>query len=303
VTRVRRDDHTFYQALSALEHQASAARRAAGQAYSRRETARALRQPPYQVTAAGQRISAWLPGDPAKAQVPRDSDEVWALVRLWSDWAGLPAPDRPAHVPGAASRHRLASAVDPSLETEAESQARQALADMHQRHAEERAHLENVLAEVKTAADAMREGLLHGSGDILVKAVAEVLTAAGFAVDDLDVMLGATLSADLLVTLESRRHLIEVKSAGRNASESLVLGLKKHLDTWDALCLNQPVEGGALIVNHELRLPPPQRTRQVYRRREFIASLTLPVLSTLDLFDWWRTQNWDAIRTAVAGNR
>ncbi|MFI6098153.1 hypothetical protein ACIA8G_21545 [Lentzea sp. NPDC051213] len=230
----------------------------------------------------------------------------WYLVPDGTDWNTLldwlVHYAIPTQIPSAASRFRLASAVDPSLETAAESQIREALAEMESRYAEDRTHLENALAKAKTTADAMREGLLYGTSDILVQAVAEVLTAAGFAVNDLDAMLGATISADLLVTLDSRRHLIEVKSAGRNASESLIFDLRKHLDTWGALRPSQPVEGGALIVNHELRVPPNQRTRQVYRRPEFIASLTLPVISTLDLFDWWRTENWGAIRTTVSGH-
>ncbi|MEV7682913.1 hypothetical protein AB0O64_30840 [Streptomyces sp. NPDC088341] len=40
-----------------------------------------------------QAISRWLPEDPARAKVPRDADAVWALVRLWCDWAGEREPD------------------------------------------------------------------------------------------------------------------------------------------------------------------------------------------------------------------
>ncbi|QFZ22746.1 hypothetical protein [Saccharothrix syringae] len=245
-------------------------------------------------------------GEPVAAVwVSPDERLRWYLVPDGTDWNTildwLVHQAIPAYIPSAASRFRLASSVDPSLETEAESQARRALVEMEERHAVERAHLENVLAEARAAADSMREGLLYSSGDVLVQAVAQVLTAAGFAVDDLDVSLGATISADLLVTLGSHRRLIEVKSAGRSASESLVLDLKRHLDTWAVVSPGQPVEGGTLVVNHDLRVPPSQRTRPVYRRREFVASLTLPVISTLDLYDWWRAGNWDAIRTAVWG--
>ena len=43
-----------------------------------------------------QRISSWVPADPALAQVPQaeDADKVWALVRVWSDWAGEQAQQR-----------------------------------------------------------------------------------------------------------------------------------------------------------------------------------------------------------------
>jgi tetratricopeptide (TPR) repeat protein len=84
---------TLYEALRALEHRARAGRQAAGLTYSRRETAREVRSS-YGVDLHGQRISQWLPDDPGKAQVPRDSDEVWALVRLWSGWAGDSAGDQ-----------------------------------------------------------------------------------------------------------------------------------------------------------------------------------------------------------------
>ncbi|MER7356925.1 tetratricopeptide repeat protein [Nonomuraea dietziae] len=85
----------LYEALRALEHCAKAARKQAKQVYSRRETAKALAAPPYEVDVDGQRISSWIPEDPARAQTPRlaDSDKVLALVRLWSAWAGAPEPN------------------------------------------------------------------------------------------------------------------------------------------------------------------------------------------------------------------
>lgn len=71
------------------------ARRAAGLVYSRREAARMAGKQPYATAVRSQRISTWLPEDPAKAQVPRaDSGAIWAIVRLWSDWAEDPPPDR-----------------------------------------------------------------------------------------------------------------------------------------------------------------------------------------------------------------
>lgn len=86
----------LYEALRALEHRAKTARKATGQVYSRRETERALRKDPYGIALDSRRISTWLPTDPAKAQVPRtdNCDAVWALVRLWSSWAGEGVADR-----------------------------------------------------------------------------------------------------------------------------------------------------------------------------------------------------------------
>ncbi|MFJ9683616.1 hypothetical protein ACIRP2_37135 [Streptomyces sp. NPDC101194] len=80
----------FYDQLRALEKRAEAARHKAGQLYSRRETEQALRAAPYRVELSGQRISDWLPDDPGAAKVPSSasSEKVWALVQLWSRWAG-----------------------------------------------------------------------------------------------------------------------------------------------------------------------------------------------------------------------
>ncbi|MFF3754095.1 hypothetical protein ACFYYH_27130 [Streptomyces sp. NPDC002018] len=71
-----------------LKKRAQDARRAARLPYSHHEMASALAKPPYLSVIHNQAISRWLPEDPAKAQVPRDPDVVWALVRLWCDWAG-----------------------------------------------------------------------------------------------------------------------------------------------------------------------------------------------------------------------
>lgn len=78
----------LYDELRALRERARTRRRAAGEVFSIRETERALAKPPYSIKLRGQAVSDWLPDDAAKAQVPRDADVVWALVRLWSDWAG-----------------------------------------------------------------------------------------------------------------------------------------------------------------------------------------------------------------------
>jgi len=80
----------LYDQLRALEFRA---RRARGNQGTRREAAKAAARPPYDTKLTGQRISSWLPDNPERAQVPsmRMADQVWALVRVWSDWAG----DRP----------------------------------------------------------------------------------------------------------------------------------------------------------------------------------------------------------------
>jgi hypothetical protein len=130
-----------------------------------------------------------------------------------------------------------------------------------------------------------------------------VLRAAGFTVTDLDAELG-TRSADLLAVLEQEACLIEVKAASGAAPEKLVSYLHRHLEKWPQLRPGQPVTCSALIVNHQHRLEPAQRPTEVYpysQHKEFVDALTFPVLATGQLFDWWRAQDWQAVRTAVLG--
>jgi hypothetical protein len=120
---------------------------------------------------------------------------------------------------------------------------------------------------------------------------------------NLDLAGKGTWSADLLVRYQGLRYLVEVKSEGRRASESLVSALKKHLNTWAVEHPNEPVSGGALIVNHERKTTDPsQRSREIYTLPEFVKALDVHVVSTLDLFDWWRQSDRTAIRAAVLGD-
>ena len=57
--------------------------------------------------------------------------------------------------------------------------------------------------------------------------------------------------------------------------------------------------GGVLIVNHQYKLEPYRRSSQVYSRPEFVAALTVPVISTHTLFDWWRVSDWTFLRDAI----
>ncbi|MDT5029378.1 MAG: hypothetical protein QOE61_5804 [Micromonosporaceae bacterium] len=143
----------------------------------------------------------------------------------------------------------------------------------------------------------------YGTGDELVDAVAAVLSAAGLHTVNLDEVLGGTASADLLVSADGAppRCLVEVKAAGGAAQEKLVGHLQRHLDTWPQLRPDMPVTGGVLVVNHQHKLHPSERPAQVYSRPEFVASLPVTVLSTVELFGWWRVGDWQAIRTAVLG--
>ncbi|WP_155357132.1 hypothetical protein [Acrocarpospora macrocephala] len=95
--------------------------------------------------------------------------------------------------------------------------------------------------------------------------------------------------------------MIEVKSAAGNASEKLVGALERHLSTCPSLRPHQPVGAGVLVVNHQYRKDPHDRSAQVYERREFVDSLKVVVLSSRDLFTWWAAGDWPAIRKAVLG--
>ena len=75
--------------------------------------------------------------------------------------------------------------------------------------------------------------------------------------------------------------------------------LARHLNTWPQLRPNDPVDGGVLIVNHQHRLPPPDRKEQVYTRPEFVATLTFPVLSSWQLFRWWAEDDHASIVAAL----
>jgi hypothetical protein len=233
--------------------------------------------------------------------IPSDGQQRWYIIPDVIDWNGvidwLVNQALRAYVPDALRRFRAPSFVDLNLQTPAELMARQALADMEIRHAGERTRLEAELARAEEEAEKIRYGLLYGTGSELVEAIDTVLTAAGFTT----VNLGGTRSADLLVTIDQHHRLIEVKSQGGNASESLVSDLLRHVGTWPELRPQQPVGGGVLIVNYQHKLQPDQRSPRVYNRPEFVNALTVPVIGTRDLFDWWRESDWAAIQRAVLG--
>jgi hypothetical protein len=241
-------------------------------------------------------VAAWTPavGEQRWYVIPDATD--WATVLDWLVQRALPA-----YAPAALRRVRSPHFVDPNLQTAAELAARQALADLEARYAQEKLDLDEDLRQAESAAEPVRYGLLYGSGAELVTSVAAVLTAAGLTTVDLDAELGGTKSADLLVSGGAQRRLIEVKAASGAAQESLVGHLQRHLDTWPQLRPDEPVGGGVLLVNHQHRLHPAERTARVYSRPEFVAALTMPVISTVELFNWWRTSDWPAIRTAVLG--
>jgi hypothetical protein len=188
---------------------------------------------------------------------------------------------------------------EPALQTSAELAARAALGQLDEKYQISRDELFQRLAEARAAADDLRHDLLFGSSGVLEDAVTRVLRDAGCDVTPLDSLLNRPANADLLVVHSGRRRLVEVKSASGNASEDLVNTARKHLDTWPELRPDIAVEGITLIVNHQTKSHPLERSTVVYSRPEFVRSLTVPVTTALQLYDAWRLEQFDAIRKAV----
>jgi hypothetical protein len=245
-------------------------------------------------------------GDPVVSAWTSESRlQRWYLIPDVVDWHSildwLLQRALPELVPGALRRARSALTLDPDLQTPEEVAARSALDELDARYSRERHRLEGRLGEAKARADPMRDGLLYGTGADLENAVASALEAAGLTVLKVDELLGKTASADLLVSHGSEQRLIEVKSVSRNAPESFVGDLERHLRTWPQLRPDDPVTGGALVVNHQHQLDPAERSASVYARPEFVAMIAVPIVATRQLFDWWRKSEWASIRQAVLG--
>lgn len=245
-------------------------------------------------------------GEPVVARwTPSDGHQVWYVIPDAVDWNTvldwIVQRALPAHIPAALRRVRSPHSINADLETPAETQARVALEELERRYTDDKERFQADLERAQGEAEPVRSALLYGSGAELADAVAAVLRAAGFAVTDLDTELGGTQSADLLAVLDGQRCLIEVKSASGAASEKLAASLQRHLETWPQLRPGQPVTCAALIVNHQHRLDPAQRSAEVYQREGFVDALTFPVLTTGRLFSWWRVGDWPAVRTAVLG--
>jgi hypothetical protein len=242
-------------------------------------------------------VAAWVSPDGGQRWYVLPDGMAWDNVLDWLVHSALPQ-----YAPDVLRRARSPHFIDPELQTHEETAARTALAELEARYRLEYGQLEQELQVAQAKAEPIRYGLLYGSGDELVRAVAAVLTEAGLTVLDLDADLGATRSADLLVSApDADRRLVEIKGAGGTAREDLVSYLLRHLQTWPELRPDLPAAGGVLVVNHQHKLHPAERTDQVYARREFVETLQVPVVSSLHLFRWWRARDWAAIRTAILG--
>jgi hypothetical protein len=222
---------------------------------------------------------------------------TYAPVLDWLTRQGLPEFN-----PAAVRRTRTSLATEPELQTTAETTARARLTELEADYQQQRSEVEAELTAAVSAADEVRQALLYGKDTPLQDAVSHVLSDAGIAARSVDELLSGTRNADLLATWEGNSVLVEVKGTSGNASESLAEPAVRHLNTWPQLRPDLPVSGVVLIINHQARIHPLDRTPAPYNRREFTASLTFPVLSTAQLYDWWRRGEHAAIQSAIFGH-
>jgi len=241
-------------------------------------------------------LAAWVSPDRVERRYIVPVETPWTTLLQWLLDQALPE-----FVPGAMRRARRQLATDVFLMTRAERAARNALAELESDYASSRDALRRQLKEAETAASSVREGLLYGTGNQVVDAVRAVFEAADITVVDLDERLGGTKNADLLCTYGEQSRLVEVKSASGSASERLYQDLLRHLREWPSLPGSAPVAGGALVINQEHRKDPKDRNRRPFERPEFMAAQTEPVIATLDLFDAWRQEDYEAIRKLLFG--
>jgi hypothetical protein len=242
-------------------------------------------------------VAVWVSPDEIERRYIVPVETPWPVLLRWLLERALPE-----YVPNAIRRARRPLANDEMLMTRRERTARTSLMDFEARYQAQRADLQHELEEAQAAASGTREGLLYGTGRPLADNVRSVLESAGMTVVDLDVELGGTKNADLLCTYGGRSRLVEVKSASGNASESFYDDLIGHLREWQHLSGTTPVEGGALVINHQHRIPPNERKPKLYGRPEFLAAQTEPVISTIQLFNAWRDEQWEVVRGLLFGD-
>jgi hypothetical protein len=236
-------------------------------------------------------VAVWVSPDYVERRYIVPVETPWPLLLDW-----LREQAVPEFVPEAMHRARRQLGTEVHLMSRAERAARSALGELEADYIARKKELEHQLEDVVAAASTIREGLLYGTGQRLVDAVSSVLKWAGITVVDLDEKLGGTKNADLLCTYRERSRLVEVKSAGGSAPERAYQDLVRHLREWPSLPESVPVDGGALILNHEHRSAPGDRTRRPYSRPEFLAAQAEPVIPTLSLFDAWREEDPETIR-------
>ncbi|AJQ92005.1 hypothetical protein [Propionibacterium freudenreichii] len=242
-------------------------------------------------------VAVWISPDGVERRYVVPVETSWTLLLPWLLEQALPA-----FVPGAMRRARRPLTSDRDLMTRRERDAHAALADLELDYAARRIELERQIEDAQDAAVATREGLLYGTGQQLVSAVRAVFETAGIEVVDLDEKLGDTKNADLLCTYGGLSRLVEVKSANGSAPERAYQDLIRHLREWPSLPGASPIDGGALVISHDLRKVPLDRRPTPYARPEFLLAQTEPVISALELFAAWRDEDVEAIRQLLFGS-
>lgn len=236
-------------------------------------------------------VAAWVSPDGVERRYVVPFETPWPVLLTWLLEQGLPEL-----VPAAVRRARRRLAYDTDTMTRRERDARAALDDLEADYTTRRADLERELEESLAAAATVREGLLYGTGGVLVDAVRAVLESAEVTVVDLDDELGGTKNADLLCSFGGYSRLLEVKSASGSAPERAYEDLVRHLREWEKLPASTPVDGGVLVISHQLRSVPDERSSRPFGRPEFLASQTEPIVTARELFDAWREEDAEAVR-------
>jgi hypothetical protein len=242
-------------------------------------------------------VAVWKSPDEVERRYVVPVETPWRLLLQWLLEQGLPEL-----VPGAMRRARRPLATDEDLMTRRERDARSAITELVAEFVARRSELEDELEEAQARASTIREGLLYCTGNQLVDAVQLAFESAGIEVVDLDERLGDTKNADLLCSYGGKSRLVEVKSAGGSASERAYQDLMRHLREWPTLPGSVPIDGGALVISHELRTAPLERSPMPYTRPEFLKAQTEPVIASLDLFALWREEDANALRRLLFGS-
>jgi len=239
-------------------------------------------------------VGVWVAPDGVERRYVLPPNVNWSSVADWVAEQGIPE-----FVPSALRRFKSFKSVPLELMTADEIATSKALAAFTAAATVERERLEKISAAAQSEADQMRHELLFARASELVDGVAKVFRAAGITVTYLDDELGGTKSADLLCSYAGQTRLVEVKSVGGRASERLYFDLLRHLETWPAMGNAQSISGGALVLNHEHKKHPLERSAMPYTRAEFLASQREPVVTTRDLFDAWRTADYQTVRSLL----
>lgn len=239
-------------------------------------------------------VAVWLSPDGVDRHYIVPMEVPWSLLLRWLTEQALSEL-----APGVLRRARRGLEDDPSLMTERERHLRAQLRELEARQRVERDAIERALELETTSASQLRHDLLYGSGKALVAAVRQVFEFAGVSVTDLDELLGGGVNADLLCRFGHHSRLVEVRSASGNASERSYQDMIRHLREWPSLSLSSPIDGGALIISHQTRAHPSLRPPAPYERTEFLAAVTEPIVTALDLFRAWSADDPPAIRSLL----